>query len=161
MIFKIDFFIKFKFLTFLEFINIVIYKTALDYAKEINYPEIVELLTKTMNQIIMTVQTSMQKSEGVISISLDTEEKIHQLESINEQLKSKNLQLESNIEQLTDKMAQLESDNSQLESSNKQLTDKVNKLQQEHDEQMRQVNEQMNQMKMMIEMLMKKNSESA
>ena len=49
----------------------------------------------------------------------NTEEKILQLESSNELLKSKNSQLESNIEQL-------KSLNLQLEYSNKQLTEKVN-----------------------------------
>ena len=43
---------KFKCQTFMEFLNTIIYKTAIDYAKQKNNQEIIDILSKSQNKTI-------------------------------------------------------------------------------------------------------------
>ena len=101
----------------MEFVNSIIYKTAIDYAKENNHPKIVELLMKGVQQVTNVNDTppinmaktliSKQENKNIIPTrSQNKEEKIQEQEREIDQLKKKNQQQEREIDQLKEENQQ-------------------------------------------------------
>ena len=129
----------------MEFINSIIYKTALDYSKENKHQKIVELLMKRANQVkdgndakaqkLPIARASKQENKNPISTVSpnkkdDKDEKYLQLEREIKQLKEKS---DQQIRKIEKENNQLKEQVIQLKEENKRLQNELKKKETEHD----------------------------
>ena len=128
----------------MEFINSIIYKTALDYSKENKHQKIVELLMKRANQVkdgndakaqkLPIARASKQENKNPISTASpnkkdDKDEKYLQLEREIKQLKEKS---DQQIRKIEKEKNQLKEQVIQLKEENKRLQNELWKKETEH-----------------------------